>query len=182
MASVWETRRNVAAGTRAAGRGSRRRARPPGPPAPRAPRHPCFPPRALASPAPQLAEPSRARSRPLSRFALLPIRSVPRSLFSNSNFSVFFLFSVLLIFLFAKPLCSSTPFFSFLFSSSLAPCLYLDLNTHPLAPLFVWDTLSVPLCVRFSVSWWLLVGVSGCGSPGLAHRDAAGFSSLLPVR
>lgn len=56
--------------------------------------------------------------------------------------------------------------------------LYLYLNTHPLSPLFVSDTLCVPLCGLVSVSWWLLVCVYGWGSRGLAYRDAAGFSTV----
>lgn len=172
MASVWETRRNVAAGTGAAARGSRRRARPPGTPgtpAPLAtpPPGPSRPPRP-APPAPQLAEPSRSRCPPLSPFALLPVRSVPQSLFSNSNFSVFFLFFVLLIFLFVNPLRSSTSFFSFLFSLSLTPCLSLSRSKYPssISSLCLGHTLCASLCsVCFLVApclclrlWLSLVG------------------------
>lgn len=135
MESVWETRRNVAAGTAAAGRGAGRRVRPRDPASPVAP----------APPAP--ARRASLRALGLRRSPISRPRSILISLFSsyfssNTPFreAPFFLHLFLL-------------FFSFLFSLSLAPCLYLDLTIHPLSSLFVSDTLCASLCLFLSGSF-----------------------------
>ena len=118
--------------------GERRREEGPPPSPPRDPRGPGAP----RSPPSPLA-PSGCPLPPRPRRASLALAVSP----ARSHFSLFFLLCLPLVFLFLNPFFISTSFlFLFcLFSSSLAPCLDLDLRVRPCSS--VLGTLLVPLCV-----------------------------------
>lgn len=162
MASVWETRRNVAAGTGAAGRAAGRRVHPGGPPSPPWPRRR------------PTAPPTRQSSQAL---VLSPLGTPTLSSLSQFSQILICLSSDFLLIFFSRVPSSSTSFSSFSRFSSLglSRCLYLDLNTHLLSSLYLG--LGYTLCLFVSVSPWLLICAFGYGSPRLAPRDAAAFSS-----
>lgn len=137
---------------------------PPGPPRPAPPAPP-------GTPAPAREEPSPS----LSRFC-------PFCLSLNHFLKFYFLgsSSFLLLFLFRE-----SPFLLYLFL--LISILFVSYSM----PSFIWIETSILyflalsrthvlcLCVRVPISWWLFVCASGHGSPGLAQRVGAGFSTVF---
>lgn len=124
--------------------GERRREEGPPPSPPRDPRGPSAP----RSPPSPLA-PSGCLLPPRPRRASLALAVSP----ARSHFSLFFLLCLPLVFLFLNPLFISTSFlFLFcLFSSSLAPCLDLDLRVRP-------------VLLSWAHSWFPFVSASGVSS------------------